>query len=137
MASPSESSSTALVVTTTALATVAFLAFAKATLWPSRPNVLPNPMKTGGDFSALAYQPHQLPGARDVETPYGSIHVYEYGPEDGEKVLFIHGISTPCITLAPIANALVERGCRVMLFVRSHALFFLNCSSALFKLSPP
>lgn len=50
---------------------------------------------------------------------YGSIRVYEFGPEDGEKVLLVHGISTPCITLALIAHGLVKRGCRVMLFVRS------------------
>lgn len=47
---------------------------------------------------------------------YGSIRVYEFGPEDGEKVLLVHGISTPCITLSHIAHGLVARGCRVMLF---------------------
>ena len=57
-----------------------------------------------------------LPGARDVPTPYGSIRVYEWGPEDGEKVLFIHGITTPCIALGGVAHGLVDRGCRVMLF---------------------
>ncbi|KAJ5960075.1 Alpha/beta hydrolase fold-1 [Penicillium vulpinum] len=57
-----------------------------------------------------------LPGARDVFTPYGSIRVYEWGPEDGPKVLFVHGITTPCIALGGVAHALVDRGCRVMLF---------------------
>ncbi|KAJ5175030.1 uncharacterized protein N7482_000907 [Penicillium canariense] len=57
-----------------------------------------------------------LPGARDVATPYGSIRVYEWGPEDGPKVLLVHGITTPCIALGGVAHALVDRGCRVMLF---------------------
>ncbi|KAJ5095890.1 hypothetical protein NUU61_005246 [Penicillium alfredii] len=57
-----------------------------------------------------------LPGARDVASPYGSIRVYEWGPEDGPKVLLVHGITTPCIALGGLAHALVDRGCRVMLF---------------------
>ncbi|KAL2798881.1 Alpha/Beta hydrolase protein [Aspergillus keveii] len=57
-----------------------------------------------------------LPGARDVQTPYGSMRVYEWGPEDGRKVLLVHGITTPCISLGGLAHALVDQGCRVMLF---------------------
>jgi len=57
-----------------------------------------------------------LPGARDVASPYGSIRVYEWGREDGPKVLLVHGITTPCISLGGVAHALVDRGCRVMLF---------------------
>ncbi|CAM1505635.1 Fc.00g112720.m01.CDS01 [Cosmosporella sp. VM-42] len=106
----------AALVATTAVATVAFLAIAKATLWPARPKVLRNPLKLGVVGKELVYQPDAFPGARDVDTPYGTIRVYEFGPENGEKVLFVHGISTPCITLGPIAHALVKRGCRVMLF---------------------
>lgn len=45
------------------------------------------------------------------------MRVYEFGAEDGPKVVLIHGISTACVTLGPIAEGLVERGCRVMLFV--------------------
>lgn len=65
----------------------------------------------------LPYPQDALPGARDVDTPYGNIRVYEWGPEDGRKVLFVHGISTPCIAFAGMAKKLVEEhGCRVMLF---------------------
>ncbi|QIW97264.1 hypothetical protein AMS68_002782 [Peltaster fructicola] len=67
--------------------------------------------------NASAYPPDALEGARDVDTPYGSVRVYEWGPLDGKKVLFIHGISTPCIALGQMAEQLVEEaGCRVMLF---------------------
>jgi pimeloyl-ACP methyl ester carboxylesterase len=44
------------------------------------------------------------------------MRVYEFGPESGRKVLLVHGISTPCLSLGSVANALVEKGCRVMLF---------------------
>ncbi|KAJ5094345.1 hypothetical protein N7456_010206 [Penicillium angulare] len=57
-----------------------------------------------------------LPGARDVDSPYGSIRVYEWGREDGPKVLMVHGITTPCIALGGLAHALVDRGCRVIVF---------------------
>ncbi|KAL4928326.1 alpha/beta hydrolase [Aspergillus undulatus] len=57
-----------------------------------------------------------LPGARDVPSPYGSVRVYEWGPEDGPKVLLVHGITTPCVSLGGLAHAFVDRGCRVMLF---------------------
>lgn len=53
---------------------------------------------------------------------YGSIRIYEFGPEDGKKVLFVHGITTSCITLKYLAQNLVDRGCRVMLFVSCASL---------------
>lgn len=41
-----------------------------------------------------------LPGARDVPSQHGSLRVYiKGGPSDGHNFLFVHGISTPCITL--------------------------------------
>lgn len=69
--------------------------------------------------AALPYQPDTLPGGRDVDTPYGSIRAYEWGPEHGRKVLLVHGISTPCIALGAVAETLVSHGCRVLLFGKS------------------
>lgn len=57
-----------------------------------------------------------FPGGRDVATPYGTIRVYEFGPESGAKVLLMHGIGTPCVALGDMARQFVRRGCRVMLF---------------------
>ncbi|KAF2847630.1 alpha/beta-hydrolase [Plenodomus tracheiphilus IPT5] len=65
---------------------------------------------------ASPYPPDALEGARDVQTPYGSIRVYEWGPKDGKRVLLIHGISTPSVALSDLAHKLVKKGCRVMLF---------------------
>lgn len=61
--------------------------------------------------------PHDVfPGGRDVMTPYGTIKVFEWGPDTGDKVVLMHGIGTPCIALGDMAKSLVDRGCRVMLF---------------------
>ncbi|KAH7027330.1 Alpha/Beta hydrolase protein [Microdochium trichocladiopsis] len=75
------------------------------------------PHLSSSQIVSLPYPPTgALPGARDVPTAYGSIRVYEWGPETGEKVLFVHGISTPCIALGDLGWELVGRGYRVMLF---------------------
>ncbi|KAH0495489.1 hypothetical protein TgHK011_009038 [Trichoderma gracile] len=62
------------------------------------------------------YPPDMFPGGRDVETVYGTVRVFEWGPEDGDKVLLVHGIGTPCIALGSMAWELVRKGYRVMLF---------------------
>ncbi|KAI9690500.1 MAG: hypothetical protein M1822_009463 [Bathelium mastoideum] len=86
------------------------------------PQSIPSPRSTllpklsAQEIQDIPYPPDVLPGARDVDTPYGSIRVYEWGPENGRKVLLVHGISTPCISLAGVAKKLVDQGCRVMLF---------------------
>lgn len=64
----------------------------------------------------MAYPPNALPGGRDVQTFYGRMRVYEWGPPDGEKVLFVHGDATPSLVFSKIAQALVDVGFRVMLF---------------------
>ncbi|MCJ1473711.1 hypothetical protein MMC13_002362 [Lambiella insularis] len=69
---------------------------------------------------SLPYPPDALPGGRDVDSPYGWMRVYEWGPESGRKVLLVHGISTPCVALRDVARGLVARGCRVCLFEKVH-----------------
>lgn len=86
---------------------------------PQRPPVLKAPstkLLTAEQYDQIPYPPDALPGGRNVSTPHGNIRVYEWGPEDGRKVLFVHGISTPCIALSRVAGKLAKRGCRVMLF---------------------
>ncbi|KAI0890014.1 alpha/beta-hydrolase [Annulohypoxylon maeteangense] len=113
--------STAVIATTVAV-TVALTSLARFALWPEKKAIIPGPLSTGfhklskDELARVPYSPDTFPGARDVVTPYGNIRVYEFGPEDGRKVLFIHGISTSCMTLKDIAIPLAEKGCRVMLF---------------------
>ena len=85
---------------------------------PEKPKPIPSPIDTLplDELRTQAYPPDALPGAHDVDTPYGSIRVYEWGPEKGDKVLLIHGISTPSVALAGVFNKLVKKGCRVMMF---------------------
>lgn len=89
---------------------------------PSSQRVVPSPRSTQlallseEDVKKLPYPPDILPGGRQVSTPYGYIQVYEWGPETGERVLLVHGISTPTISLGDLAHELVGRGYRVMLF---------------------
>ncbi|KAI1466798.1 alpha/beta-hydrolase [Daldinia caldariorum] len=110
------------VIATTVVTTVALISLARRTLRPEKRAVIPGPLTTtlpklsDAARSEIPYQPDTFPGARDVVTPYGNIRVYEFGPEDGRKVLFLHGISTSCMTLKSIAMPLAEKGCRVMLF---------------------
>ncbi|RYO77799.1 hypothetical protein DL766_001303 [Monosporascus sp. MC13-8B] len=120
--SPAASGTTSVIVTTV-LATIALQSLIRYALWPSsKPKVIPGPLATyipklsQDELKKVTYHPDYYPGARDVTTPYGNIRVYEFGPEDGRKVLFIHGISTTCMTLQDIARPLAEKGCRVMLF---------------------
>ena len=105
--------------------TILYFAFKAAHLYFSSPKtpldkIYRAPLATAtktNHLATCAYPPTCLPGARDVLTPYGSIRTYEWGPTTGRKILFIHGISTPCIALAGLAQELVEQhGCRVLLF---------------------
>ncbi|WEW55388.1 hypothetical protein PRK78_000818 [Emydomyces testavorans] len=57
-----------------------------------------------------------FPGSRQFKTVYGTIHVFEWGPEHGEKVLIVHGLGTPCIAMGNMAKELVGRGYRVMIY---------------------
>lgn len=63
------------------------------------PRVTLLPKLSEEEIGELPYPPDVLPGARNVNSPYGIIRVYEWGPEGGRKVLLVHGISTPCISL--------------------------------------
>ncbi|OKL56669.1 hypothetical protein UA08_08315 [Talaromyces atroroseus] len=98
------------------------LGLALGAIWSSENShpskIIPSPLKSlqSSPSESTAFPLDVLPGARDVATPYGSIRVYEWGPEDGQKVLLVHGISTPCLSLGGLAHALVDRGCRVMIF---------------------
>lgn len=91
-------------------------------------NTIPSPRETLIPFisaeaaATTAYPPNALPGARDLDTFYGSMRVYEWGPSDGDKVLFVHGDATPCFVFAKIAQGLADAGYRVMLFGQSRVI---------------
>lgn len=43
------------------------------------------------------------------------MRVYEWGPEEGRKVIMIPGDTTPAPIFSPLAKALVLKGLRVMI----------------------
>ncbi|KAL8851144.1 MAG: hypothetical protein Q9221_003947 [Calogaya cf. arnoldii] len=67
--------------------------------------IIPSPLETllpylsPSEKAKLPYRPDALPGARDIPSPYGSLRVYEWGPENGRRVLMVHGISNPSLAL--------------------------------------
>jgi hypothetical protein len=75
------------------------------------------------------YLTDAFPGGRQFETVYGTIQVFEWGPEDGEKVLLVHGLGTPCIALGDMAKEFVSNGCRVIMFGRSSFAFSIDTYS--------
>ncbi|TVY83988.1 Serine hydrolase-like protein [Lachnellula suecica] len=102
--------------------TLALVALTRYAFHSTPPKIIPSPRITvlpnlsKEEQNALAYPPDIFPGSRDVVSPYGTFRAYEFGPEQGRKVVLLHGISTPCVALGGIATALVEKGCRVILF---------------------
>lgn len=79
----------------------------------------PAPRPAGVLTAADGNHPYPLdvmPGGRTVATAYGAMRIFEWGPEHGERVLFLHGIGTPCLALGDLADDFVGKGCRVMLF---------------------
>ena len=114
---------TALAVVATAAMSLAFRRARQPLLRKmSSPRDTLLPQLSPKQAAGLPYPPDLLPGARDVATPYGVMRVYEWGPKKGDKVVFIHGDTTPAPILGPIAHDLVNRGCRVMLFGKSTRL---------------
>ncbi|KAG9237606.1 alpha/beta-hydrolase [Amylocarpus encephaloides] len=116
---PSRDTSLVVLSVATTLITSALV---RRALDPPAERIIPSPRETllpkltKEEQGELPYPPGAFPGARDVESPYGTIRVYEWGPETGRKVLLIHGISTPCVSLGGLSNILTDqKRCRVIL----------------------
>jgi hypothetical protein len=86
---------------------------------PETRSSTPSPLTTQipnlsqSQIAALPYPPDLFPGARDVQTSYATMRVYEWGNEAGRKIMMVHGDATCAPLWKPIAEELVERGCRV------------------------
>jgi hypothetical protein len=128
-----------VVIGAASVGTLLLLGTVSSALRSSPSTVIPSPVASKlphlseEEVHQLPYPPDALPGPRDVQSPYGTVRVYEWGPEEGDKILLIHGISTPGIALADLAHKLVRRGCRVMMFGRS-PLFYLLAAPIWFSL---
>jgi len=72
------------------------------------------PHLSPAQLAALPYPQDLFPGARDVQTSYGTMRVYEWGNETGRKMMLVHGDATCAPLWKTIAEDLVARGCRVI-----------------------
>ncbi|KAH9937644.1 Alpha/Beta hydrolase protein [Fomitopsis serialis] len=57
-----------------------------------------------------------FPNGGYVQLPYGRTRYWLLGPEDGVKVVLIHGLSTPGVTWKHFGPYLAERGFRVLVY---------------------
>lgn len=85
---------------------------------------IPSPLSTQlpnlspSRIASLPYPPDIYPGARDVKTSYGTMRVYEWGNEDGRKMMMVHGDATSAPVWKRVATGLVAKGCRVIVIGR-------------------
>lgn len=102
---------------------------------PTTARSIPSPLTTqipnlsAEEIAALPYPPDYYPGARDVKTPYGTMRVYEWGPESGRKVMLVHGDATCAPVWKRVAEGLVGRGCRVCVIGRCFPSFLFGVIS--------
>ncbi|PWN46631.1 alpha/beta-hydrolase [Violaceomyces palustris] len=87
-------------------------AFIRGIDFKSLPTTLPAPkLVRDGPY------PHDIfPGGKFVNTPFGKIRYYEFGPEDGNKLLLVHGISTPAPVWKEMVPGLIAAGHRLLIF---------------------
>ncbi|KAI8803568.1 Alpha/Beta hydrolase protein [Cladochytrium replicatum] len=65
----------------------------------------------------LEYRSDLLPGQGDAPLPLGSTRYYLLGPENGPKVVLVHGIAFPSPSFKRIARSLAEeKSCRVLVY---------------------
>ncbi|TKY88632.1 hypothetical protein EX895_002263 [Sporisorium graminicola] len=76
----------------------------------------PKILKAPAKIHEPPYPADIFPNGTDLNSPYGTIHYYEFGPEDGKKLLLIHGISTPSPAWSLIAPDLIKAGYRILCF---------------------
>ncbi|OSD03485.1 alpha/beta-hydrolase [Trametes coccinea BRFM310] len=84
--------------------------------------IFPVPVEPSMEALPVASRIRQLypedlfPNGRYVQLPYGRMRYWILGPEEGTKVVLIHGISTPAITWKVLAPYLAEQGFRVLVY---------------------
>jgi predicted alpha/beta-fold hydrolase len=62
------------------------------------------------------YPTSLYPNSTSVESPYGFVQYALFGPEHGEKIVFVHGYSCPSPIFEKISKGLAEDGYRVLTY---------------------
>ncbi|KAG0084926.1 hypothetical protein BGZ92_009454 [Podila epicladia] len=68
------------------------------------------------ESSSSAYPEDYYPGGDYAELSFGETHYFMFGPEEGKKVVFVHGLSTPASVWSKAARHMANSGCRVLLY---------------------
>ncbi|KAF9381136.1 hypothetical protein CPC16_009987 [Podila verticillata] len=68
------------------------------------------------ESSKSAYPEDYYPGGDYADLTFGETHYFLFGPEDGKKVVFVHGLSTPASVWSKVARHMANSGCRVLLY---------------------
>ncbi|KAF9449057.1 alpha/beta-hydrolase [Macrolepiota fuliginosa MF-IS2] len=90
-------------------------------------SAFPNPPETLNVHPSLAslppnakswqiYPEDYYEGGAYVDFPYGRVRYWVMGPENGKKVVLIHGLSIPTIVWKDVAPRLAAKGYRVLLY---------------------
>ncbi|KAL4076454.1 Alpha/Beta hydrolase protein [Scleroderma yunnanense] len=84
---------------------------------PSQPIIYTSLSSLPRSCSSWTVYPEDFyPGGAYVTLPYGRVRYWMIGPENGTKVIFIHGLSIPAIIWKDVAPVLASRGYRVLLY---------------------
>ncbi|KAG8689685.1 hypothetical protein FRC09_012301 [Ceratobasidium sp. 395] len=62
------------------------------------------------------YPPDLYGQGHSVDLPKGRVKYWLIGPEDGKRVVLIHGLSMPSLIWKPVANRLAKTGFRVLIY---------------------
>ncbi|KAG0255721.1 hypothetical protein BG011_004962 [Mortierella polycephala] len=62
------------------------------------------------------YPEDYYPGGEYADLSFGETHYFLFGPEDGKKIVFVHGLSTPASVYNKTANHMANQGYRVLLY---------------------
>jgi len=112
------------------LSTAALLTYALKPRYAAQrsPRTLPGlshvEKSTASELGLHIYPADYFPGGQWVTLPYGRTRVWIMGPEDGPKVVLVHGFQVPAIVLKDMATELVGAGFRVLtydLYGRGHS----------------
>ena len=81
------------------------------------------PSTETGKIVNEVYPPDMFEGGSDVRLPNGRVKYYLLGPESGQKVILIHGFSTPCLMWRELGPALANAGYRVLMYGKDHRFY--------------
>ncbi|KAF9922166.1 hypothetical protein FBU30_007769 [Linnemannia zychae] len=74
------------------------------------------PSLRAANLVKCAYPEDYYPGGEYADLSYGETHYFLFGPEDGKKIVFVHGLSTPTSVYDGVARHMAANGCRVLLY---------------------